>query len=100
MDGLAMQQRIWNPGDKWLFKYFFGVTQHIPLLPFQVYGSCSTLRLFIKVLILPNVCMISMQNGFFYMFISLIICEMDDTKNKIQIMYELARYTQINHMGF
>lgn len=35
----------------------------------------------------------------FYINQSLIICEMDDTKNKIQIMYELACHTQINHMG-
>lgn len=28
--------------------HFFGVTQHIPLLPFQVYGSCSTLKLLLK----------------------------------------------------
>lgn len=25
---------------------------------------------------------------------------MDDKKSKIQIMYELVRHTQINHMGF
>lgn len=28
------------------------------------------------------------------------LIEMDDTKNEIQIMYELARHTQINHMDF
>lgn len=51
----------------------------------------------IKVLILPNVCMI-LTHIFLHVYQSL-ICEMDDTKNKIQIMYDLAHHTQINHMG-
>lgn len=48
---------------------FFGVTLHIPLLPFQVYGSHSMLSR-LKVLILPKICIISMQK--IYIFIKVL----------------------------
>lgn len=38
-------------------------------------------------------------NAYFLHVYQSLICEMDDTKNKIQIMYDLAHHTQINHMG-